>query len=118
MDNGKRRELTNEDDRNARIAIHVQSWRELHADERTSTTTIPSDGYSGIQNIPREDAEFVTLAENCAGSKEKTVIVYSADSTCDIASRAAAQLEAAGFTDVHAYSGGAKAWHANGGVLA
>lgn len=72
----------------------------------------------GSKNIPLEDAEFVTLAKNCAGSKEKTVVVYSADSNCNMASRAAVQLEAAGFTDVHVYSGGAKAWHANGGVLA
>jgi rhodanese-related sulfurtransferase len=71
----------------------------------------------GAKNIPLDEADFITLAENCAGSRDATVVVYSADSTCDMANRAAIQLEAAGFSHVYAYSGGAKAWHANGGVL-
>jgi len=71
----------------------------------------------GSENIPVGDPDFVEKVEKHVGSKEKKVVVYCADSTCDASTKAAQQLEEAGFTDVYDYTGGAKAWQAAGGTL-
>lgn len=71
----------------------------------------------GSENIPADDPDFAEKVEKHVGSKEKTVVLYCADSTCDSSTKAARQLEEAGFTDVYDYTGGAKAWQAAGGTL-
>jgi rhodanese-related sulfurtransferase len=81
--------------------------------EQFRVTRIP-----GSENVPLEDEEFVEKVGQCAGSKANAVVVYCADSECDSSSKAAARLEEAGFTSVYDYTGGAKSWQANGGILA
>jgi rhodanese-related sulfurtransferase len=72
----------------------------------------------GAENVPLADERFCDKVEQLAGSKDAAVVVYCASSECDSSSEAANQLEAADFTDVMVYQGGAKAWQATGGLLA
>jgi rhodanese-related sulfurtransferase len=72
----------------------------------------------GAKNVPLHDERFAETVAEIAGAKDKPVVVYSASSECDSANKAAAKLEAVGFTDVAAYQGGARAWQGAGGLLA
>ena len=71
----------------------------------------------GAINIPLDDSDFVTRVEQKAGSKDKPVVVYCASQQCNSSEKAAEKLEAAGFTAVSRYTGGAAAWQKEAGEV-
>jgi rhodanese-related sulfurtransferase len=73
--------------------------------ESFETTRIP-----GAINVPLDNSDFAARVEQEAGSKDKPVVVYCANQQCDSSEKAAQKLEAAGFTAVSRYTGGAAAW--------
>jgi rhodanese-related sulfurtransferase len=76
----------------------------LAADE-FEKTKIP-----GSTNIPLASSDFAARVEREAGGKDKPVVVYCASQQCNSSEKAAQKLEAAGFTAVSRYTGGAAAW--------
>ena len=68
-------------------------------------------------NIPQTNDDFVEQAEKAAGGKDKPVVVYCASKQCDSSTKAAEELERAGFKEVFDYEGGAKDWQDAGEVL-
>src|SRR5262245_442834 len=62
-------------------------------------------------SIPLEEPNFAARVEEAVGRKDRRVVVYCASNDCPASTTAARQLEAAGFTDVADYKGGAEAWH-------
>jgi rhodanese-related sulfurtransferase len=64
----------------------------------------------GAINVPLDSGNFTARVEQEAGGKDKPVVVYCADQQCDSSERATKKLEAAGFTAVSRYTGGAAAW--------
>ena len=71
----------------------------------------------GAINIPLDDSTFATRVEQQAGGKAKPVVVYCASDQCDSSAKAAKKLEAAGFTAVSRYTGGAAAWQKEAGEV-
>lgn len=68
------------------------------------------DHIEGAQNVPLESPDFLSKVEQAAGRKDKKIVVYCADASCDASTRAATKLAAAGYGDVTAYKGGIAAW--------
>ena len=68
----------------------------------------------GSHNVPVSSADFERQVERLAGRKDRAGVVYCASLTCDASTRAAHQLEAAGFTNVHEFEGGLQAWRGAG----
>ncbi|WP_233902925.1 rhodanese-like domain-containing protein [Stieleria maiorica] len=68
-------------------------------------------------NIPLSQGGFTDKVLNTAGSKQKLVVVYCASDDCDSSTKAAKELDDAGF-NVADYEGGAAAWKASGEPLA
>ena len=64
----------------------------------------------GATNIPLASSDFAARVEQEAGGKDKPVVVYCASQQCNSSEKAAQKLEAAGFTAVSRYTGGAAAW--------
>ena len=61
-------------------------------------------------NIPQDQDDFVSQVE-------QTVVVYCANEHCNSSTQAAQKLEAAGFTHVFDYEGGAESWREAGEQL-
>jgi rhodanese-related sulfurtransferase len=55
--------------------------------------------------------------EQEAGGKDKPVVVYCASQQCNSSEKAGNKLEAAGFTAVSRYTGGAAAWQKDAGEV-
>ena len=64
----------------------------------------------GAINVPLQSDDFAARVEEEAGGKDKPVVVYCASEQCNSSEKAAEKLEAAGFTTVSRYTGGAAAW--------
>jgi len=64
----------------------------------------------GAHNIPLDDADFTGRVQQAAGGKGNTVVVYCASEQCPSSTKAAEKLDAAGFTRVFDYKGGAQSW--------
>ena len=71
----------------------------------------------GAINVPLESGDFAARVEQAAGGKDNPVVVYCASQQCDSSERAAKKLEAAGFTAVSRYTGGAAAWQKEAGEV-
>ena len=69
----------------------------------------------GATNIPLASSDFAARVEQEAGGKDKPVVVYCASEQCNSSEKAAQKLEAAGFTAVSRYTGGAAAWQKEAG---
>ena len=70
------------------------------------------DHIPGSRNIPVDESGFVnSVSTAAAGDHHKMIVVYSADEACDVSTRAAGELEGAGFTNVFDFKGGLEAWH-------
>jgi rhodanese-related sulfurtransferase len=80
--------------------------------EAFGNTKIP-----GAVNVPLSDRDFAAHVEQIAGGKDKPVVVYCANQECDASEKAAQKLEAAGFTTVSRYTGGAAAWQKEAGEV-
>jgi rhodanese-related sulfurtransferase len=81
----------------------------------TLINTLGADAFEktripGAINIPLESGDFASRVEQEAGGKDKPVVVYCANQQCNSSEKAAQKLEAAGFTAVSRYTGGAAAW--------
>ena len=61
-------------------------------------------------NIPQDDPNFEETVEKVAGSKDRKIVVYCADSDCQASPNAAKKLDEAGFSQVYDYEGGTKDW--------
>jgi rhodanese-related sulfurtransferase len=72
----------------------------------------PQTKIPGAANFPETDQEFVNLVLQRTGSKDKTIVLYGANSACTKAAAAAQKLLDAGFVDVWIYEGGADEWRA------
>jgi rhodanese-related sulfurtransferase len=71
----------------------------------------------GAINVPLGDNDFVSRVEQQAGGKNQPVVVYCASQECNSSEKAAKKLEAAGFTAVSRYTGGAAAWQKEAGEV-
>jgi rhodanese-related sulfurtransferase len=65
-------------------------------------------------NIPQSQDDFAEQVAQVTTSKQRPVVVYCASEECDSSTKAAEKLEAAGFSDVYDYEGGARAWQEAG----
>ncbi len=73
--------------------------------EQFDNTKIPDS-----VNIPQSQDNFAEQVEQASAEKKRPVVVYCASADCDSSTQAAKKLDAAGFSDVYDYEGGAKAW--------
>ena len=71
----------------------------------------------GAINVPLDSSDFAARVEQEAGGKDNPVVVYCASQQCDSSEKAARKLEAAGFTAVSRYTGGAAAWQKEAGEV-
>jgi rhodanese-related sulfurtransferase len=71
----------------------------------------------GAVNVPLKSGDFAARVEQEAGGKDRPVVVYCASRQCNSSEKAARKLEAAGFTDVARYTGGAAAWQKDAGEV-
>jgi len=78
--------------------------------------TLPEEKYQQ-QHIPSahsvplgEDDDFADRVEEIAGDKTTPVVVYCANTECDLSPAAAHKLEAEGFENVYDFEGGIEAW--------
>jgi rhodanese-related sulfurtransferase len=82
------------------------------AAESFEKTRIP-----GAINVPLDNSDFAARVERAAGGKDAPVVVYCASQQCNSSEKAAEKLEAAGFTAVSRYTGGAAAWQQEAGEV-
>lgn len=71
----------------------------------------------GAINVPLESSDFAADVEQASGGKDQPVVVYCANQQCNSSEKAAQKLEAAGFTAVSRYTGGAAAWQKEAGEV-
>jgi rhodanese-related sulfurtransferase len=92
----------------------LKALKEQNA-ELTLVNTLGAEAFEktkipGAINVPLEGRDFAERVEQEAGGKDKPVVVYCASQQCNSSEKAAQKLEAAGFTTVSSYTGGAAAW--------
>jgi rhodanese-related sulfurtransferase len=68
----------------------------------------------GAVNIPLSSGDFVQRVEKQAGGKDQPVVVYCASKECHSSTKAAQQLDKAGFGKVYDFEDGAKGWKETG----
>ena len=73
--------------------------------------------FGGAINVPQSSGYFVERVEQLSARKRQPVVVYCASQDCDSSTRAAEKLNAAGFSEVYVYEGGAQAWQQAGEKL-
>jgi rhodanese-related sulfurtransferase len=88
----------------------------------TLINTLAADDFEktkipGAINVPLASTDFAARVEQKAGGKNKPVVVYCASQQCNSSEKAAQKLEAAGFTAVSRYTGGAAAWQKEAGEV-
>ena len=76
---------------------------------------LPADSFrdkhiAGSDNVPVDTMDFPSKVEQLVGRKDLPVVVYCANAQCDASSKAADQLEEAGFSDVIEYDDGVAGW--------
>jgi len=101
------------------INAHDLKTRIDKSDETLVIDVLPTDHYEsghipGATNVPLGAERFVDAVEGVANSKEQPVVVYCANSECDLSPKAADQLEKAGFKNVADFEGGIEEWKAAG----
>jgi len=65
-------------------------------------------------NVPVGQSRFAERVRGIADSLDQPVVVYCADTDCDLSPKAATELEEEGFTNVHDLHGGIAEWRAKG----
>ena len=96
--------------------VETEELQRLVADGAQLLEVTPGDGYAQ-EHLP--DARHVPLAALTREAVDgldvgRPTVVYGFDHECDRSARAAARLEAFGFTEVHDYAPGKAAWLAEG----
>lgn len=76
---------------------------------------LPSSSYReehipGSISIPLESDNFVDQVNRAVGGRTQPVVVYCANTSCDLSPKASKKLEEAGFAHVFDYEGGLDAW--------
>lgn len=92
-------------------------------DKFTLVNTLSADAFRQTRipeaiNVPLEGGDFPQRVENKVVGKNQPVVVYCASKECDSSTKAAQELEAAGFSEVYDFEGGAKEWEESGEKLA
>ena len=91
-------------------------------DDREALTlidTLPQESYQkehipGAQSVPAKSSDFVAQVERIVSSRAAPVIVYCANTECDLSPTAAKELEGAGFENVIDFEGGLQEWKDSG----
>ena len=98
--------------------IDAQTLRQWQTDHRSflllnvlSPDAFEKDHIPESVNVPVNATDFVAQVERLAGDKARAVVTYCASMECDASTRAARNLEAAGFKDVTDFKGGMKEWN-------
>ena len=98
--------------------IDAQTLRQWQADHRSflllnvlSPDAFAQDHIPDSVNVPVNATDFVAQVERLAGDKARAVVTYCASMECDASTRAARNLEAAGFKAVTDFKGGMKEWN-------
>ncbi len=86
-----------------------------HNDDLLVLDVLPSEEHDkqhipNAKNIPLKRDDFIDEVENAAESKVQQVVVYCANTGCDLSPKAAKQLEEAGFKNVVDFKGGIEEW--------
>lgn len=68
----------------------------------------------GSKNIPVDEEGFAERVEREIGNRDRDVVVYCANESCNASPRAAEKLEASGFQRVYDFAGGTEAWRRSG----
>jgi len=64
----------------------------------------------GALNIPSDDADLDGKIRDKVPSKDTRVLVYCSDPECQASPKVYRRLKELGYSDVHEFSGGLKAW--------
>ncbi len=96
--------------------------RRTRGDKFALINTLSPDSFAktkipGAMNIPLEEDDFTRKVEQAVGGKDRPVVVYCASEQCHSSTKAAEQLEQAGFSKVTDFEGGAEAWKQAGESL-
>lgn len=80
---------------------------------------LPEENYQaghipGAKSAPLGSDRFLAEVESVTSGKDQPVVVYCANTECDLSPKAAQRLEQAGFTDVADFEGGIEEWKAAG----
>jgi rhodanese-related sulfurtransferase len=68
----------------------------------------------GAKSAPLDSEGFLSRVEQLAGDKSQRVVVYCANSSCDLSPKAAKRLEAEGYKNVVDFDGGIEEWKRSG----
>jgi rhodanese-related sulfurtransferase len=68
----------------------------------------------GSENIPVSESNFTEEVARSVGGRDKPVVVYCADESCNASEKAAQALDDAGFETVYDFVGGMQAWQEAG----
>jgi len=94
--------------------------RRLDQDHRPLVVDVlPADHYAsehvpGATNVPLGRDDFIESVEDVAEGRDQSIVVYCANTECDLSPKAARALENAGFQDVSDFEGGIEEWKAAG----
>jgi len=98
--------------------IDAKTLKQWQSDHRSflllnvlSPDAFDKDHIPGSENVPVNATDFVQQVERLADDKARPIVTYCASFECDASTRAARQLNAAGFTDVTDFKGGMKEWN-------
>lgn len=88
---------------------------QARGDDLTIINVLPAEKFNSTRipdavNIPVALDDFEKEVHAAVGRKGRPVVVYCANEQCTASTKAAERLEAAGFSNVFDYSGGAEAW--------
>ncbi len=92
----------------------------IEKDDRTLVLDVlPKDHYRsghvpGARNVPLGDAGFVDAVGAHAQDKQQPIVVYCANTECDLSPKAAERLQDLGYENVADFEGGIEEWKAAG----
>jgi rhodanese-related sulfurtransferase len=101
------------------INAHDLKSRMENSQDTLVIDVLPTEHYEsghipGATNVPLSAEQFVNAVDGIATSKEQPVVVYCANTECDLSPKAAERLESAGFKNVADFEGGMEEWKAAG----
>jgi len=92
----------------------LRQWRE-NEEEFLLLNVLDEDAFQrehipGSINVPLSSPDFTDAVFEHAEGADTIVVVYCSGVECSASGKAAAQLEQAGFSDVHHYEAGMTGW--------
>jgi rhodanese-related sulfurtransferase len=81
--------------------------------------TLPADHYEnehipGAHSVPLKQPDFVSRVDELVDQRSDPVVVYCANTECDLSPNAAEELEKAGFSNIVDFEGGIEEWKSKG----